>query len=641
MTNSIRHSLASKLTLSILLLTVPVFVVSLGILFTQSRAIVRQEAQQRAASVLNTTTQRLYRHLETIETATNVNAWLITEHLQPDSLLALTRLITLLNGNVDGCSITTEPGLFPQYGRYFSAYSVRQGDSVVTEREKPYEYFDKVWYKTPRQLGHACWVEPFDDYTEGSLSATDYIASYCRPLYLPTDSQFIGVIATDVSLRRLTKTIFSEQPYPHSYFIMIGEEGNFFVHPDSTLLFNHTIFSGADPQRQSDLIALGYEMSQGKEGSMRVNIDGERCLVSYKPLRGTSWSLALVCPDRDILQAYHRLTFILLPLVIIGLVVILLLCRRGVALAVRPVNRLLALSQQIAEGHYDQHIPRSERRDVVGRLQNSFAAMQESLQRHIHDIHQANEEAARRNDQLADATYMAEEAARQKTLFIQNMTHQIRTPLNIIAGFAQVLRNSFGTASEAGEQLPQEEVRAITDMMKHNATSLHLMVLMLYDSSDSGLAQELASHKQDPVSCNLLAQECAEQTRQRFPGQKVGCTTTVADSLVIHTNRTYLTRTILELLYNAVKYSDKQHVAISVGSDGSKVSFTVEDTGPGMDSDYLGLMYTPFTKANDLSEGLGLGLPLCRRHILNLGGNLTLDANYHDGCRFVIELPIG
>jgi len=52
-------------------------------------------------------------------------------------------------------------------------------------------------------------------------------------------------------------------------------------------------------------------------------------------------------------------------------------------------------------------------------------------------------------------------------------------------------------------------------------------------------------------------------------------------------------------------------------------------------------MFTPFTKVNDLSEGLGLGLPLCRRHILNLGGNLTLDANYHDGCRFVIELPIG
>jgi hypothetical protein len=62
----------------------------------------RKEAQQRATSVLHTTMERLHRHLSTVETATEVNAWLVTEHMQPDSLLAFTRLITLLNSNVRG-----------------------------------------------------------------------------------------------------------------------------------------------------------------------------------------------------------------------------------------------------------------------------------------------------------------------------------------------------------------------------------------------------------------------------------------------------------------------------------------------------------------------------------------------------------
>ena len=50
-------------------------------------------------------------------------------------------------------------------------------------------------------------------------------------------------------------------------------------------------------------------------------------------------------------------------------------------------------------------------------------------------------------------------------------------------------------------------------------------------------------------------------------------------------------------------------------------------------------MFMPFTKVNDLSEGLGLGLPLSKRHVQNLGGELTLDTTYREGCRFVIELP--
>ena len=51
-------------------------------------------------------------------------------------------------------------------------------------------------------------------------------------------------------------------------------------------------------------------------------------------------------------------------------------------------------------------------------------------------------------------------------------------------------------------------------------------------------------------------------------------------------------------------------------------------------------MFKFFTKVDDLSEGLGLGLPLAKRHALNLGGDMRLDETYHEGCRFVLELPL-
>ena len=166
----IRQTLSTKLSLDILFMATLIFVVSLGLFYLQSKRMVRIEAMNRANSVLNTTLHRVSCYMNTIETATNTNDWLVLENLQPDSLLAYTRRIVFLNRHVAGCSITTEPNTFPQYGRDFSAYSVREGDSVTTVREGEYDYYEKVWYKTPKMLGRACWVDPFDDYNEGTLS---------------------------------------------------------------------------------------------------------------------------------------------------------------------------------------------------------------------------------------------------------------------------------------------------------------------------------------------------------------------------------------------------------------------------------------------------------------------------------------
>lgn len=627
----IRQSLSLKLSLGILLLAIPIFVISLGILFLKSRDIVRTEAMQRADNVLYTTMVRVRGFMETIETATNVTDWLIQENLQPDSLLALSNRIVLLNSHVNGCSITTEPYMFPQYGKYFSAYTIREGDSVVTVREGEYDYFEKIWYKTPRNLGKPCWVEPFDDYNEGTLYTTELIASYCKPLY-DKDQQLLGVISTDLSLRQLASAISEEQPYPHSYFMLIGKDGRYFLHPDTSKLFKQTIFTNADPRRNADIIALGHEMTAGKKGHMRAYIDGNPCLVCYQQVPGTSWSLALVCPDSDILQSYHRLANFLIPLVVLGLLFILLLCYRTVRHAVIPLHKLVRQSQQIAMGNYSQQIPHSQRTDEIGRLQNSFVAMQESLNVHLNSIQQANEEAKQRNEELARASQLVEDATRQKTAFIQNVTHQIRTPLNIIMGFAQVLRDSI-------KMLPEEEAKNITDVMSHNTGTLSRMVLMLYDSSDTGITEAIISNKNEEVSCNEVAREGIKHTYLHFPELHVEFHTELPDTFTIHTSSIYLMRSLREILYNSCKYSDGQHISLSILDGATTVRFVFEDKGPGIPEDYREQMFEAFTKTDDLSEGLGLGLPLAKRHIEHLGGSLLFDTDYHEGCRFIIELP--
>ena len=99
-------------------------------------------------------------------------------------------------------------------------------------------------------------------------------------------------------------------------------------------------------------------------------------------------------------------------------------------------------------------------------------------------------------------------------------------------------------------------------------------------------------------------------------------------------------RSLRELFYNAGKYSDGQNVTIRILRTDTTVQFVVEDTGQGIAEANRDMIFKFFTKVDDLSEGLGLGLPLAKRHARNLGGDLTLDASYHNGCRFVLELPI-
>ena len=140
---------------------------------------------------------------------------------------------------------------------------------------------------------------------------------------------------------------------------------------------------------------------------------------------------------------------------------------------------------------------------------------------------------------------------------------------------------------------------------------------------------------------NDLVRQAIDETQKEFPGLEIKLLTDVPDDFHFHTSLLYFMRSIRELLFNAAKYSDGQNIVVRITRTEDTVRFVVEDTGPGIQEKDINRLFEMFTKVNDLSEGLGIGLPLAKRHIQHLGGDLTLDTSYQDGCRFIIELPIG
>lgn len=629
------HHLSTRLAIVILVLAAPLFITTIGALFLEARQVIRHKAVGRAKSALNASMQRLDRNLLAVQTATEAYSWVLEEQLHPDSFLTLSHKVVALNPHIDGCSVSAEPYLFPEKGRHYSVYTVREPDSVRTVVEEEYEYFQKTWYKLPYDLNEPCWEIFFDEADSLELTIDGMLASYGKPLH-NAKNEIVGVISTDLSLLKLTKIINEERPYPNSYFVMLDSDGRYVVHPDTTRLFKKTIFDDADPRTQQDLIALGHQMTAGKEGGMPIYIDGKGYLVCYQPVPGTDWSLAIVCPDNDILKNYYMLSNIVIPLLIIGLLIIVLLCYRAVSQAFGSIRQLLLKTRMIAEGNMEVFIGHSNRIDDVGRLQNSFAAMLQALQFHIGIVRYITEKLQQRNKELEEATKRAQEANQQKTTFIQNVSHQIRTPLNIVMGFSQVLHDAI----KQREALPDEEMKSVTSTMDHQAKLLYRLVTMLFDSSDTGFSEELRTHQFDIVKCNDVAREAIEYLKEHYPEAETEFVSEVADDFSLQTSQLYLLRCLRELLYNSAKYSDGKHILLQITTTGHTIRYVVEDKGKGIPEADRDLMFKFFTKVDDLSEGLGLGLPLAKRHALNLGGDLWLDDTYHEGCRFILEIPL-
>ena len=401
-----KNSLSTKLSLWIVLFTAVVLVSALGYMFSVSRQAIRQEAVNHATEILENTTLRVNSILERVEVATNNTDWLINRHLDgPDSMFVYSRRLLENNPDLNGCSIAFEPDFFKQKGRYFSAFSLRNDGEILTTQEgnEHYEYFYMDWYQLCKLLDRPVWTEPFIDYNPEDIYSKDMIASYCKPIK-DRNGKYVGTISVDLSLTWLSNTISAVKPYPHSYSIMIGQGGTFFVHPDSTKLFFHTIFTETLEHEDTALTALGHAMQRGEEGMRQLVIDGQESYVFYKPLGNTGWSVAIVCPESDIFGAFNRLRRAVTIAVLAGLLLLLLVSIQIITRELKPLRRLADQAGIIAKGNFDENLPESGRVDEIGQLSQSFSDMQRSLAGYIEELKQTTAQKASIESELKVAS---------------------------------------------------------------------------------------------------------------------------------------------------------------------------------------------------------------------------------------------
>lgn len=225
----------------------------------------------------------------------------------------------------------------------------------------------------------------------------------------------------------------------------------------------------------------------------------------------------------------------------------------------------------------------------------------------------------------------AMESEKMKTAFIQNVTHEVRTPLNIITGFAQVI------ADPEMDESPEER-KHISTMMQKSTRQVTILMdeiigLSLIDSTEQVL-------QEDNTNINRMLRELTEEYRDYATSEtEVKMETTLPDDYTLKTNENMLRRTLNCLMENAVKYTQEGSITVRSCEEDGQLKIAIEDTGSGVPEQEAEHIFDRFVKLDNFKEGIGLGLSLSRKLAKQLGGNVELDTTYKDGARFIVTLP--
>ena len=252
------------------------------------------------------------------------------------------------------------------------------------------------------------------------------------------------------------------------------------------------------------------------------------------------------------------------------------------------------------------------------------------------------------NKELRKANERAEESSRMKTKFIQQISHEVRTPLNVLSGFSQVL-------AAPDIELSSDELQNISRKIVENSERITKLVDKMLDLSLVNChqnAERTDKVKVTDVACDAVQQSGINSASHLDFHLVLGPRT---ESVLITTNLKAASKAISLLLDNAQKFTHplayhkgqqaptgKARVTLNVQIDSEHgcVRFIVEDTGIGIPADQAENIFKEFVQLDEYTDGTGIGLPIARSLARYMNGDIVLDTTYTQGARFVMTLPL-
>ena len=226
----------------------------------------------------------------------------------------------------------------------------------------------------------------------------------------------------------------------------------------------------------------------------------------------------------------------------------------------------------------------------------------------------------------------AVQAIQRKNMFLSNMSHEVRTPLNAIVGFSAVL-------TDEDESFDDESRREFSEIIKVNSFQLLKLINDNLDFSD---------FENDNITFNIRTHDavklCNEVVETVMASRKLEVEMrfdTDLSVLMLDTDDARLRQVLINLLVNAAKFTEQGSIVLELKmADADTALFSVTDTGCGIPPEKQHLIFERFEKLNDFVQGSGLGLSICQLIVKYMNGKLWVDSGYTRGARFCFTHPL-
>ena len=532
-----------------------------------------------------------------------------------------------------------------------------QGNRTELIQIKKYDTLARPWYLTAVEAGKPTWS---DIYPSSNLLVSELSA--VMPIYSPT-GELTGVLGSELTLEHIDSFLND---------LEIGKSGQAFImEHNGELVASSTpeaIFTVVDGQAQRILAQdssnplirstaryLFAEFSNiGQlEGSQdfRFKFNAEQQLVQIRSLKdenGIDFLVVIAIPESDFMaeiNANNRTTFLLCLASLLTAIILGLITSGWIT---RPIRRLSVASRAISEGDLAQTVE-VKGIDELNILAHSFNQMASQLKSSFAQLDAANRELEKTNEELENrvevrtkelqvskekaekAQQTAEVANKAKSTFLANMSHELRTPLNAILGFTQIMQRdrtanqkqleNLAIVNRSGEHL-LALINDVLDMSKIEAgrIALNPHSFDLHRLLDT--TQEMLEFKADAKGLQLLFDRHPDIPQY------------------IRTDERKLRQVLINLLNNALKFTDEGGVTLRIKphpADIYTLLFEIEDTGAGIAKAELDTLFEAFTQTEtgrQLEEGTGLGLPISRKFVQLMGGDITVSSQVGIGTVF-------
>jgi PAS domain S-box-containing protein len=239
-------------------------------------------------------------------------------------------------------------------------------------------------------------------------------------------------------------------------------------------------------------------------------------------------------------------------------------------------------------------------------------------------------------EELQAAVYKAESADRLKSAFLATMSHELRTPLNSIIGFTGILLQKL--VGPLGEE-QEKQLKMVQDSARH-------LLALINDVLDiSKIEAGQVTLFTEKFELTDVVRTSLEKVTPLAEKKKLLLTSSmVPEKIVITSDRRRIEQILINLLNNAVKFTEKGKVHLQCRIDNHQVIFSVSDTGIGIKAENIQTLFQPFKQIDSgisrQYEGTGLGLSICKKLVNLLGGEIWVESEAGVGSTFSFTLPL-